>query len=969
VIEASGGAALFRILGAVEVWTSEGWAKIGAAKQRSVLATLLLRPGEPVSADVLIDEVWPGKPPARASNLVSVYMYHLRRQIGDPDGRVLVTRAPGYQVVLGPGALDADRFSGLVADGRQALADGEPDRAAGLLTEALGLWRGPALADVPATPLVAAEADRLAESRVEALELRAEANLACGRHAEVVPEVRRLLADHALREKLWALLMRALYGSGRQAEALEAYEQARNKIADELGVDPGAELRQLYHQILNADGEQALISVAQADRGPPPAPVPAQLPADIPDFTGRSEQVEQLRELLAGAAGEDSPGAVQVVLVVGSGGLGKTALAVHAAHLLASRFPDGQLYVNLLGATQPADSAEVLARFLRDLGMDGSRIPLDEEERATRYRTRLAGKRVLIVLDDARDAAQVTLLLPGSASCAVLVTTRNWLPELAGAAVLDLDVLSPGEGRALFTRVVGERRVAAEPAATDAVLAACVGLPLAIRIAGARLATRGAWSVRTLADRLSDERRRLDELQAGNLAVRASFEVSFASLARQATVDGPGPAGAFRLLGLWTGPWIRLPAASALLGEPETATAAALDALVDVHLLESPRPDRYRFHDLLRVYAADRARTQEPEERRSGAVIRLLAWYLHATEAAAAVISPQHTRVPLEPPPDGVRPVGFAALEEAIAWCDTERAGLLAATRLAASSSLHEIAWKLPAAAMSFYYRRSHWGDWVTTHLIGLDSARALGDRYAEAWMLSNLAMAYGVQRRAEAVEYSEQAMAIYRELGDLRGESRAATNVANGYLELGRFGEALEAAQRSLAIHRQAGSRYGEGIALELIGCASRELGRHAEAIEHMYAALAIFQELGDRRTEADVLSDLGEAFLRCDRVTDAAAALNDSLAIWADIDDRSGMATALERLALAQRRLGLSDQAQASLAEAVRLFGELGDEGRAAEARRRFLSSLCMITRLVAIMQAVVLFSVMTVWPSHDR
>ena len=259
-----------------------------------------------------------------------------------------------------------------------------------------------------------------------------------------------------------------------------------------------------------------------------------------------------------------------MVLVVGSGGLGKSALAVHAAHLLASRFPDGQLYANLLGATQPADPAEVLGRFLRDLGMDGHRIPLGEEERAAHFRTRLAGKQVLIVLDDARDAAQVMPLLPGSASCAVLVTTRNWLPELVGSAALDLEVLSPDEGRELFTRVVGAKRVAAEPAAADEVLAACVGLPLAIRIAGARLATRGAWSVRTLADRLADERRRLDELRVGNLAVRASFEVSFASLRREAA-DGAGPAGAFRLLGLWTGPWIGLPAASALLGESGVA--------------------------------------------------------------------------------------------------------------------------------------------------------------------------------------------------------------------------------------------------------------------------------------------------------------------------------------------------------------------------------------------------------------
>ena len=394
MIEPSGAAALFRILGPVEVWTGQDWAKVSAGKQRSVLATLLLRPGEAVSIDALIDQVWPDKPPARAANLVSVYVHHLRRLIGDAEGRVLVTRAPGYQVVPGPGELDADRFAALVGEGRQALASGAPDLAVDLLDEAVGLWRGRALADVHGTPLVAAEADRLEESRIEALELRAEASLACGRYAEVVPEVRRLLVDHPLQEKLWALLIRALYGAGRQAEALEVYEQARNRISDELGVDPGTELRQLYHQILNADDDQAVIPLASADPGPvlAPAPVPAQLPADIPDFTGRSEQVDELRELLTGAGGEDSPGAVRVVLVVGSGGLGKSALAVHAAHLLASRFPDGQLYANLLGATQPADPAEVLARFLRDLGMDGHRIPLGEEERAAHLPDQAGGQ-------------------------------------------------------------------------------------------------------------------------------------------------------------------------------------------------------------------------------------------------------------------------------------------------------------------------------------------------------------------------------------------------------------------------------------------------------------------------------------------------------------------------------------------------------------------------------------------------
>jgi len=932
VIEPSG-AALFRILGPLEVRTGQGWAKIGAAKQRSVLATLLLRPGQPVPTEVLIDEVWPGKPPAKAANLVSVYVHHLRRRIGDADGKVLITRAPGYQVVLGPGELDADQFAGLVTEGRRALASGAPDRAVDLLTEALELWRGPALADVLATSLVAAEADRLGQSRIEALELRAEASLACGRFAEVLPEVRRLLADHPLQEKLWALQIRALYGAGRQAEALEVYEQARNKIADELGVDPGAELRQLYHQILNAEDVQAVIPAARAELAP--GPVPAQLPADIRDFTGRSGQVEQLHELLAGADGEDSPGAVRVVLVVGSGGLGKTALAVHAAHLLASRFPDGQLYANLLGATQPVAAAEVLARFLRDLGMEGHRIPLGEEERAAHFRTRLAGKQVLIVLDDARDAAQVQPLLPGSASCAVLVTARGTLPELVGSEVIDLDVLPRPEARALFGVVAGEERVAAEPAATEAVLKACAGLPLAIRIAGARLARRGGGTVRALAERLSDERRRLDEFRMGNLAVRACFEVSFTSLPGPVTPGGLDPARAFRLLGLWTGPSIGLPAAAGLLGEPELATADALYMLVDAHLLESPAPEQYRFHDLLRVYAADRALTEEAEADRREAITRALAWYLYSAEAAARMISRQRRQVPLGPVPAGLHPLAFATLEEALTWCDHERLELMAATQLAAASGLHELAWKLPAAAMVFYSRRSHWADWVAAHQIGLASARTVGDRLAEAWMLNNLGMAYGVQRMEESVTYLEQALDLSRELGNGPAEAQAATNVANTYFRLGNYAEARIAAERSIDIERKVGNRFGEGIGLGILGCACRELGEFGAAIEFLQQALAISRELGERDFEAETLTDLGEAYLGLGQLAYATNCLEDSLAIRESIGDRHGQAATLQRLGQANWRAGNVGKARAQLAEAIALYDDLRDHAQAADVR----------------------------------
>ena len=953
--------AAFRILGTLEVRAGDGetWTGVGAPKQRALLAALLLRAGQTVATGRLIDEVWGDgdKVPGRAANLISVYMHHLRRLIGDADGSVLVTRSPGYRAELAPGALDAQRFAELTAAGRRELAAGNPVQAATLLAGALALWRGRALADVPSSALVSAEAARLEEARLEAQTLRIEADVRCGRGAEVVGELRRLLADDPLREELWALLLEALHGAGLSAAALTEYARAREIIADELGVDPGARLQQVYASILNADAavpaarpgaapspdgertapgaDQAATAEQPAGPAPDQVPAPAQLPADIADFTGRSGQVEQLCALLAGAGREGNPEAVPVVVVVGTGGLGKSTLAVHAAHLLAAQFPDGQLHVNLLGATQPVSPAEVLARFLRDLGVDPAHMPAGEEERATAFRTRLAGRRVLVVLDDARDAAQVRPLLPGSATCAVLITSRSRLPELVGTRIMDLEVLPPAEARILFARVAGEERAAAEPAATDRVLAACAGLPLAIRIAGARLAARGGWNVHYLAGRLADERRRLDELRAGNLAVRASFEVSFASLASAATPGGVDPAHAFRLLGTWTGPSIPLAAAAALLGVDEADAADALEVLVDAHLLDEPEPDQFRFHDLLRVYAADRARAQEPEEERQAAVIRILSWYLHTMEAAAKIISPRHARVPLEPLPPEVRPLEFGSLEDALDWCERQRAGLTAAPRLASESGLHKLAWRLAAAAMSFYYRHSHWTDWVAAHEVGLASARETGDARAEAWMLNNLGMAYGQQGLEQSVGCFEQALALYRELNDSPGETRAANNVANAYFELRRLEEALAAAQRSLETQRRLGNRYGEGIALNLMGCASRELGRPELAAEHLQMALVIFGELGDPLAEADSLSDLGETFLHMARVDDAVARLRDSLRIWRSTGNRHGEATALYRLGIALDRAGDSGQARDVLGQAAELFETLGDQAQADRVR----------------------------------
>jgi DNA-binding SARP family transcriptional activator/Tfp pilus assembly protein PilF len=964
----------FRLLGPLEVRVGDDWKGIGAPKWRSVLAALLINAGQIVSADALISEVWGDEPPVKAANLISIYVLRLRRLLSDADSSLLVTRAPGYQLRVAATDTDALLFEAMVRDGRRVFGSGDPQGAARQLTEALALWYGRPLADVRATPLVEAEAERLAELRLGAIELRITAELGCGGHDQAVPEIRRLLADHPLREGLWLQLMRALDGSGRHAEALEVYGQARNAISGQLGVDPGAELRQLYADLLAKDqtGLRGTISAgtvearprkpaagkSRAAATPDPAagpaaagtrpsrgprssmPTPAQLPADVTDFTGRDEQVKRLCDLLAGAgagAGADSDtGAVRIAVVAGAGGLGKTSLAVHAAHRVRRKFPDGQLYVDLLGATPtPLSPGDVLARFLRDLGVDGRQIPVDEDERAGRYRTALASRRMLVVLDNARDAAQVRPLLPGAASSAVLVTTRSRMPDLASTRLVDLNVLDDDEALTLFIKAVGDDRAAAEPEATAELLDACAGLPLAIRICAARLATRSGWSIQAMASRLRDEHHRLDELRAGDLAVRASFQVSFASLLTTAGPDDIAPADAFRLLGLWQGPSISAAAAAALFGRPEYLAANALETLVDVHLLESTGPDRYKFHDLLRVYSSERAVADLSGPEREAAVGRLLGWYLRTADAAAQVILPHRYQVPLEAGLAGQPALSFTATDDALAWYDSERVNVVAATRQAAAAGLHDIAWRLPAPLISMFNRRGNWADCIATHRVALDSARQAGNRQGEAWVLNNLGQALGFTHMSEGIDLLERSLAIRREIGDRLGEAQAANNLSDAYVVLGRTDEGLDLLRRALDLNREVGYRYGEGLVLNNLGEAFLDLDRPDEAIDHLLQARSVFAEIEFQHGVGYSLHNLGRAQLSLGRDAAALDCLQQALVIHTKAGDRHRQAFTLRYLGLAQNHNGLAAEASESWQQAAAIFDDLGDSAQAAEIR----------------------------------
>jgi DNA-binding SARP family transcriptional activator len=1011
----------FRMLGPLEVLSADGWTAISAAKWRSLLACLLLRPGQLVPTESLVFELWGDNPPSTANNLVSIYVHRLKKVIGDTEGKMLVYRAPGYMLRVAAGDLDIQRFESLSAEGRGALAAADPQRAADLLGEALGLWRGPLLADVVPSPLIETHTERVAELWFTTTELRVAADLECGRAAQVIPELRGLVAEHPLRERLWALLMRALEEAGRRAEALERYAQARQVISDELGVDPGSELQRLYAELLAADAapppappkerprQARPVQDAAARRpkaepaaGPVPGPAddatgaaattesgteplggiaigtlaesasadaaataaagtqapdldaavssgiprPAQLPADIGDFTGRETHVAHLCALLTGGQAAGGRGVVPIAVVNGAGGLGKTTLAVHAGHQVSEHFPDGQLYVDLLGASpQPASPGEVLARFLRDLGIPGDKVPARDDERATLFRSTLTGRRVLILLDNAKDAAQVRPLLPGSSSCAVLVTTRNRTPDLASMRFVALDVLEDTEALALFTNIVGEDRAAAEPDATAEVLVACAGLPLAIRICAARLAARSRWQIATLAGRLRDQHRRLDELTTGDLAVRASFQVSYDSI--RTARRGADPARAFRLLGLWQGASISLQAAAALLGEPDRDVAEMLEGLVDVNLLESPAPDWYRFHDLLRVYAMERAQEEESEAQRDEVVHRLLWWYLDTATAAADAVSPQRYQVSYAPRTPGHRPLAFATRDAALAWFDDERANIVAATRQAAAAGLYEVACRLPSTLFPLFSRRNNWTDCVTTHRIAAESAAKAGDRLGEAWALNQVGYALMKLNDPEAFGHLERALAARQELGDTRGEAQAAISLGHAHLKIHGPGEdALRYLRRAADLLEPMGAVSLRSVALVTLGDVYFELDDLDAAAECYQQAVDIGREVSGHE-EGYALLNLGIVYLRQRRIDEATARFVEALPKLQASGALDGEAWTLKSLGKAQIEAGNLAEARSSLTNSLRIFEQIGSREQVAETAALLSSLPALSTR----------------------
>ena len=910
----------FRLLGPLEVWDGAAWIPIPSARQRTVLAVLLTEAGRVVPSDRLVDEVWGARPPRTAANAVQGYVMRLRRLIGDGS---LVTAGRGYRLVVAAGDLDSTVFDRLTAAGRRHLAERRVAEGAARLAEALALWRGPAFADVPACPAVATAAESLALARLSAVEDRVDAELALGRHAALVDELYHLVGEAPLRERLLAALMLALSRCGRRGEALAAYRTGCQVLLDELGVHPGARLRELAHEIRDEDGA-----------------VPAQLPADVAGFTGRASHLAALDRCVP--AGPH----LTVVALTGPAGAGKTALAVHWAHRARHRFPDGQLYVNLRGHRP----VEVLAGFLLALGVPAEQVPADEDRAAAEFRSRLADTRTLVVLDNAEDVDQVRPLLPGSAGCLVLVTGRDRLLGLVavdGAVPLPVDVLTGAEALALLTRLVGDR-VSAEPRAATELVRLCGGLPLALRVVAADLSAhpRRPLAGQVARLRTGDRLRVLEVAGDRRAGLRAALDHSYAAQRAPAR-------RLFRLLGLVPGPDATAADAAALAGVAVGHAVELLDRLAAANLV-GVAGSRYSMHDLVRRYAAGKTGTQE----RDAAIGRLLRHQLSTADLAARLLYPEKLRLPV--PAGAAEP--FATRTAALAWLDAERHNLVAAIRHAAGHGRRVLASLLADTLRGYFDLRMYTVDWQAAARLGLSCAEKENDPRAQAAARLSLALLdWKRSRYPGAVEHYRRALAlagragwsqgraavlgnlgkVYADVGRLelaaahytealaidRGVTAQAVvlgNLGEVYVELGRLADAARVLTEALALHRRAGSCGSESIVLRGLALVHHARGDHAAAVRLADEAVAAARGVGGERQLARALTVLATLHQESGCAPRAAAGGREALALARERGDRYDESAALAVLGLADKEIGPAE-------EAVALAGRIGARGLA--------------------------------------
>ncbi|MEV3984151.1 BTAD domain-containing putative transcriptional regulator [Nonomuraea sp. NPDC049758] len=929
--------AWFGMLGPMDVRVAGRPLALHGPRQERTLAALLLDADRVVTVDQLVDVVWE-EPPASARRQIQDLVTRLRRTLADAGAApgLITTQRAGYLLRPGERGLDARTFESLTVAARQT-ARADPAGAVAGYREALSLWRGPFLAGVRGRAFEGA-ARIWQERRLAAVEECLALELSLGRHHEVTAEALTLVEQHPYRESLVELLMRALHGAGRLADALDAYRALRRRLADELGLDPGAGLRRLHDTLLRSQTVPA---------APASGHVAAMLPPGVYGFAGRAAELARLDALLA-AAGEQ-PAAVVVAAVTGTAGVGKTALAVHWAHRVRDRFPDGQLYVNLRGFDQsgrPMTPVEAMRVFGDALGAPANRVPATPEAWTGLYRSLLAGRRMLIVLDNARDAEQVRPLLPGAPGCLVLVTSRDQLPGLVaaeGAHPLRLDPLSVPEARELLARRLGGERVAAEPDATAEIIDRCARLPLALAVIAARAATHPGFPLAAIAGELpavhacqnGDLDANLDAFDADGPGTQVRLVFSWS---HQGLSGGAGRL--FRLLGLHPGPDLSLPAAAGLAGLPVARARPLLGELCRAHLLSQHVPGRYSFHDLLRVHAVELVQELTPEAERRAATRRLLDHYLHTARTAATLLNPHRDPPPAtpyeEPPPDA-----GTAFEEsaggALDWFTAECAVLVAAVARAAALGFDTHAWQLAWTLADFLDRRGMRHEHLAVQTTALAAARRGGDRLGQACVHGNLGWANtAIDRFEDARTHFRLALDLYGELGDPTGQARVHGNLSTMYSRQGRHQDGLAHAAQALTLYRAAGHLTGQARALNAAGWFHAQLGDQEQALDHCRQALDLHRRLGDVLGQANACDSLGYACHRLARHEEAASWYGRAVELFRAAGDRYHQADTLIRLGDTLHAAALPDAAADTWRQALTLLEDLAHPS-AAQVRTR--------------------------------